>query len=109
MSISNAYIYNFRPDGSNDFGTLAVTATSASVALPVNTETLMIQSNQNAHFRISSGASTAVQGDPFLSPQQGPIVVKLSPSIAYTLSAVLDLSVTPASNMTVSYGKVMEA
>ena len=96
MPISNVYIYNFRPDGSSDFLTTTVTAASASTALPANTETLMVQVTGNVHFRIGTSGVTAVQNDPLMSSQQGPVIVKLPQSAGLFIAYILDINQTGA-------------
>lgn len=93
MAIQNGYIFNFNPDGSSVGGNITLGA-SASTTLPANIENLLLVCTGNCHFRLSVGASTAVVTDPLLSPQQGPTVVKLSPSLIYTLSVVQDAAAT---------------
>lgn len=105
MSIQNGYIYNFFPDGSCVCGNLALGAASVSVTLPANIENLYLTSSGNCHFRISVGAANAVVTDPLITAQQGPIVVKLSPNTAYTLSTIQDGAATGILN----YVKVAES
>lgn len=107
MSVQNAYQYNFNADGSSVSATSAtLSATSASLVLPVGVECVILTCTGACHFRFSIGASTAVTSDPMLAPNQGPVVVKLpTTTTAYTLSYVAEG--TPVGVL--NYVKIAEA
>lgn len=105
MSGLDKTIIDFSEAGLAGSGVIAITGTSASATLPLQTELLLLTSTASgAHFRCSVGASTALVTDPMIT-QGITLVVKLNPDLAYTLSAIGDTGVTTGN---VSYTRVME-
>lgn len=86
-------------------GVIAIGAASVSAALPASTELIALSSSGNAHFRFSSGASTAVATDPMITSNSQIQLFKLDPSVAITLSAIQD----GASTGNLSWFRVFEA
>lgn len=87
-------------------GTLQTPTTTTSVTLPVGIELLMLAAVGVIHYRLTIGASSAVQTDPVLAQGCEPFVVKLNASQTYTLSAILDATTAAGS---LSYVVVKEA
>lgn len=86
---------------------VGLTASSASVTLPANTELVSLTTSGNAHFRFTNGASTATVNDPMIVAGSGPWIFKLEPGTTWTLSVISD-AVLVASG-TVSAFTVKEA
>lgn len=63
-------------------------AASASVAIPASSEILYVATTQNARFRITKGASTALATDPMVQASC-PLFVRCPPN-ADTLSVIQD-------------------
>lgn len=88
---------------------ITLTATSATAVLPANSQLVGVTSNVNARFRISPLAqATSVAGDPLLTPNSEIQIIRISGSDT-NISAILDLSVTPAANQYLSCFRVFEA
>lgn len=105
MSGLDKTIIDFSESGLASSGVIAITGTSASATLPLQTELLLLTSTATgAHFRIGVGAQTALLTDPMIT-QGITLVVKLNPDLAYTMAAIGDTGVTTGN---VSYTRVME-
>lgn len=88
---------------------ITLTATSATAVLPANSQLVGVTSNVNARFRISPLAQAiSVAGDPLLTPNSEIQIIRISGSDT-NISAILDLSVTPAANQYLSCFRVFEA
>lgn len=88
---------------------IALTATSATVALPTNSQLVGVSVNAAARFRISPAAqATAIATDPLITPNSEIQILRLAGADT-NISAVLDLSVTPVANLALSCFRVMEA
>lgn len=87
-------------------GVIQTPTASASVTLAAGIELLALTAIGNVHYRLTIGASTAVQTDPSLTQGAQPFVVKLNASQTYTLSAILDATTAAGS---LSYVTVKEA
>jgi hypothetical protein len=88
---------------------LTLTASSATVALPINSQLIGVTTNVNARFRVTPLAqATAVAADPLLTPNSEIQIIRIGGSDT-NVSAVLDLSVTPAANQFLSCFRVFEA
>lgn len=88
---------------------LTLTAASATVALPANSQLIGVTTNVNARFRVSPAAqAVAVAADPLLTPNSEIQIIRLE-GYDTNISALLDLSVTPAANQFLSCFRVFEA
>lgn len=87
-------------------GVIQTPTASTSVTLAAGIELLMLATVGIIHYRLTIGASTAVQTDPILAAGADPFVLKLNASQTYTLSAILDATTAAGS---LSYVTVKEA
>lgn len=88
---------------------LTLTATSSTVALPANSQLVGVSTAFNARFRISPLAqATSVATDPLLTPNSEIQIIRVG-GYDTNISAILDLSVTPAANQFLSCFRVYEA
>lgn len=92
---------------------ITLTATSATAVLPASpgsgNNLFGISVNAVARFRISpAGQAVAVATDPLITPNSEIIVIRADGSET-NISAILDLSVTPAANQFLSCFRVYEA
>jgi hypothetical protein len=60
--------------------TLAIGASSVSVAVPANSELVAISATGNAHFHFGDGSATATNADPVITPNSGMLIVRFPPA-----------------------------
>lgn len=75
-------------------GVLALGAASVSATLPANTETVVLSSSGNAHFRFTQGASSAVATDPMITSNSQMQTFRLPANVIWTLSIIQDAAST---------------
>lgn len=105
MSGLDKTVIDFSVSGQASSGVIALGATAVPAALPAQTELLLLTCTGNAHFRagLTTSSPVAVATDPMVTAGIC-LVVKLDPSLAYTLSVIQDASSTG----NLSWVRVME-
>lgn len=88
---------------------LTLTATSATAALPANSQLIGVSTNTNARFRVSPAAqATAVVTDPLLTPNSEIQILRIEGTDT-NISAILDPLISVVANLSLSCFRVFEA